>query len=73
MSLIRLLQARALHLAALIVPLVAGPALAVTDRRSLTGATADVGPSIPEPSSILLFVIGVGVVAYGVHRSRRTR
>jgi hypothetical protein len=74
MSLIRLLQARALHLAALIVPLLAaGPVLAVTDRRSLTGATADVGPSIPEPSSILLFVIGVGVVGYGVHRRRRAR
>jgi len=71
MSALRLLQAHLVHAAAFVLPLlVAAPGLAVTDRRAVTGAVADVGPSIPEPSSILLFAIGVGVVGYGVHRRR---
>jgi len=48
-----------------------GAALAATDKRAIAGATAEVGPSIPEPSSIFLFVAGVAIVGYGVHRHRR--
>lgn len=69
---VRFLQARLVRAAAVVLPLlVAVPALAVTDRRSVEGAAADVGPAIPEPTSILLFALGVGVVGYGVHRRRR--
>jgi hypothetical protein len=59
-----------LAFAVLTAVLLAAPALAVTDRRAVDGATNDVAPVVPEPSSILLFLIGVGVVGYGVHRRR---
>ncbi len=70
----RLIQARLLGDACSVATalLVALPALAVTDRRSVSGAEADVGPAIPEPSSIILFLIGIGIVGYGVHRRRRS-
>lgn len=73
-SLLRL-QARCVRAAAIVLPilLAAVSAEAVTDRRAVQGAAADVGPAIPEPSSILLFAIGVGIVGYGVHRRRRSR
>jgi hypothetical protein len=66
------LRARVVRLAlAIATPLlIAAPALAVTDRRAVDGAVSDVGPAVPEPSSILLFLIGVGIVGYGVHRRR---
>ncbi|MBW2313052.1 MAG: PEP-CTERM sorting domain-containing protein [Deltaproteobacteria bacterium] len=71
MSSIRLLQARFVRVAAFVLPLLfALSAEAVTDRRAVAGAANDVGPSIPEPSSIILFAIGVAVVGYGAHRRR---
>jgi len=74
MNALRFFQARLLHAAVFVVPLlVAAPGLALTDRRAVTGAAAEVGPSIPEPTSIFLFALGVGVVGYGVHRRRRSR
>lgn len=69
---VRILCARAVALA--LPLLLAAPALARFDRRAVTGAVADAGPTgpvIPEPSSILLFLAGVAVVGYGVHRRRR--
>jgi hypothetical protein len=47
------------------------PSHAVTDKRAVQGATDSLGPAIPEPSSIFLFVAGVAIVGYGVHRRRR--
>jgi len=72
--LLHTLRARALQaLCTFVTALVASaPALAVTDRRAVEGAANEMGPAIPEPSSILLFLIGVGVVGYGVHRRRRS-
>ena len=71
MPALRPILARLVHAAAFLLPLlVAAPGLAVTDKRAVIGAAADIGPSIPEPSSILLFLIGGGVVGYGVHRRR---
>ncbi len=57
---------------ALTVLFVASPSLAVTDPRAVQGAADSLGPAIPEPSSILLFLAGVGVVAWGV-KNRRSR
>jgi hypothetical protein len=41
------------------------------DPRAVDAALRDViGPSIPEPSSIFLFLAGVAVVGWSVHRRR---
>lgn len=61
-----------LALRAFTVLFVASPSLAVTDPRAVQGAADSLGPAIPEPSSILLFLAGVGVVAWGV-KNRRSR
>lgn len=49
------------------------PAGAVTDKRAVQGATNVIGPAIPEPSSIFLFVAGVAIVGWGVHRRNQKR
>lgn len=68
---IRLLQARFVRIAAFVLPLLfTASAEAVTDKRAVSGAAHELGPAIPEPSSIILFAIGVAVVGYGVHRRR---
>lgn len=63
-----LLRAVAPALALLAVP---ATVLANSDTRALQAAAADVGPAIPEPSSIFLFLAGMAVVGWGVHRRRR--
>ena len=60
-----------LQIACLLALSLAAPsAEAMRDRRSVQGAATSVGPNIPEPSSIVLFLLGTGIVAYGVHRRR---
>jgi hypothetical protein len=45
--------------------------LANADPRAVDAALRDlIGPAIPEPSSIFLFLAGVGVVGWTVHRRR---
>jgi hypothetical protein len=55
--------------------LVAIPAtvLANADTRTIQAAANDLGPAIPEPSSIFLFLAGVAVVGWGVQRRRSRR
>lgn len=52
--------------------LLTSPALAATDKRAVQGASTELAPVIPEPSSILLFAAGVAVVGYGVRRRLRS-
>jgi len=78
MATLRSFQARLVRVSVFLLPLLAAaPALAVTDRRAVRGAVrgvaTEIGPAIPEPTSILLFALGVGIVGYGVHRRRRSR
>jgi hypothetical protein len=71
LSVLRLLVALAVFSFAL-------PSEAMRDRRAVQGAARAfkpaevvVGPAIPEPSSILLFVAGVAIVGIGIRRRRQ--
>ncbi|NNL64844.1 MAG: PEP-CTERM sorting domain-containing protein [Myxococcales bacterium] len=59
--------------AAILLTVLALPASAVTDKRAVQGASNVLGPAIPEPSSIFLFVAGVAIVGWGVHRRNQKR
>lgn len=59
-------------MAACYVVLSAGTSSAVADKRTVQAAGDTIGPAIPEPSSILLFLAGLGIVAWGV-QNRRSR